>query len=60
MLARPAEDVARRPQRPTHTDHTPRRQEWEERETNRIIDCRVAYTIDNGELVVRVVHVGHR
>jgi mRNA interferase RelE/StbE len=26
----------------------------------RVGDYRVIYTIDNGELVVRVVHVGHR
>ncbi|MFB6816388.1 type II toxin-antitoxin system RelE/ParE family toxin [Streptomyces sp. NPDC056347] len=26
----------------------------------RVGDCRVAHTIDNGELVVRAVHVGHR
>ncbi|MDJ0466395.1 type II toxin-antitoxin system RelE/ParE family toxin [Streptomyces sp. H27-C3] len=26
----------------------------------RVGDCRVIYTIDNGELVVWVVHVGHR
>ncbi|AXE79953.1 type II toxin-antitoxin system RelE family toxin [Streptomyces atratus] len=26
----------------------------------RVGDYRIVYTIDNGELVVRVVHVGHR
>ncbi|WP_406184602.1 type II toxin-antitoxin system RelE/ParE family toxin [Streptomyces sp. NBC_01006] len=30
-----------------------------ERRRLRVGDCRVVYTIDNGELVVWVVHVGH-
>ncbi|MFJ8541467.1 type II toxin-antitoxin system RelE/ParE family toxin [Streptomyces sp. NPDC093586] len=31
-----------------------------ERRRPRVGDHRVVYTIDNGELTVRVVHIGHR
>ncbi|WP_030903467.1 type II toxin-antitoxin system RelE family toxin [Streptomyces sp. NRRL F-5126] len=31
-----------------------------ERRRLRVGDCRIVYTIDKGELVVWVVHVGHR
>ncbi|MGW1781444.1 type II toxin-antitoxin system RelE family toxin [Streptomyces sp. NPDC002143] len=37
-----------------------RARDQSERRRLRIGDYRVVYTIDNGELMVRAVHVGHR
>ncbi|MFJ3722509.1 type II toxin-antitoxin system RelE/ParE family toxin [Streptomyces sp. NPDC090045] len=50
-----AEDLDRLPEAPHHTERVP-----PDRRRLRVGDYRVAYTIDNGELVVRVVHEGHR